>query len=549
MSTEAQTTASVFELVLAVAEGRSDFVTLVNRLQPYLHQLQPLTPEIALELSTALHELQEWLVSEDERLRLVNQYPVPALLVARSGQVVAQNYAGEQWSGLNNGDDVDRLGVAERQWQSLWQRLLADPEPSLLAVTHGPSSRLVMLASYQPSVEQVLLLALQQHWPAAADLALRELFALAPAESAVLAQLAAGLSAEQMAQRSTKSVGTIRQQIKQVLAKLGASSQIQAAAMASAAANALSAASLGPLADSQLSLATAWQQGELWRQGRRIGWRQFGDPAGRPVLLLHGPSFAAGEFAHDRDWAKAKGLAVYAIERPGYGRTDTLDDAADVVLEQVEDWLALMDDQRLSRVSLLSHECALIPALALAQRVPERVQGIVSVSASPPFVQLAQLQAMPEQQAVFILAAKQARWLARLMLKLLVLRLRRLGPGRWYQAVFAGVADDLAVTQRPELQAGVVAAYDFYTRQQGLGFDIDLQTMIQDWAPLVRDCPVPLLLLHGENNLSTDPALLRIFSELNAQTQVRTYPGAGLTLALAAPEWIYQTVSELARSE
>lgn len=67
---------------------------------------------------------------------------------------------------------------------------------------------------------------------------MEELYGLSPSERDILACLAQGMSTEDIAHHRQRALGTVRQQIKSVLHKLGASSQVQAATMAAAAATA-----------------------------------------------------------------------------------------------------------------------------------------------------------------------------------------------------------------------------------------------------------------------------------------------------------------------
>ncbi|MFC3851246.1 alpha/beta fold hydrolase [Salinispirillum marinum] len=532
---------SLSELVNMVAERKADFPDLIVALSPLIHQGSALPTETALELSVALHDIEAEALEEDALYRLVNQQSAPAIAMNAVGTVLALNVAARQLFGLALGDSVAQLGVDEEALHAFQQRLAEVSGPTMLKVVRPDADGLpmVMIGRYNHQYRAFVLTTLQHHWPESIDKALEALFQLTRSERDVLSCLAQGQTAEQIAHSRSRTLGTVRQQIKTVLHKLGATTQVQAATLASAAANALVDMPQGSdtlmlrQASSDMTLA------EFTRNGRRIGWRRFGQAGGQPVVFLHGPFFGAGEFVADRQWAAQLGLDVFALERPGYGRTDISDRKVPVVEAMVGDILALMEDQGIQRATFLTHEVALIPALQLAQQAPDRLVKIVGVSAAPPFQALAQVNAMPAQQSIFIWAAQHARWLVRLLIRLGMVRLRKLGPDRWMDAVFGEVPGDMAVLNRPELQPGIIGSYSYNINQMGAGFEVDLQLTFGAWAELIQQNKVPVTLLHGEDNQTTRYEYAQIFTQLNPNIRLIGVSGSGQTLAVERPDVIY----------
>jgi hypothetical protein len=75
--------------------------------------------------------------------------------------------------------------------------------------------------------------------------------------------------------------------------------------------------------------------------GRRLAWAEYGDPAGVPLLFLHGaPGGRLSAAPHDQRFAR-QGLRVIAPERPGYGRSDAA--SGHTVRDIADDLLALLD--------------------------------------------------------------------------------------------------------------------------------------------------------------------------------------------------------------
>lgn len=540
------------ELVSAVAAKKAEFADLIVALAPDLSSQAILPTELALELSTALHDLEERTTGHDPLYKLVNDHTAPALALNESGQVVALNVGAAQLFDMQSGDGLVALGISPEAFHQFKERLATAQGPTLLKAYRKGSDEhalpLILVGMYHQKLKTFVLNALQQHWPESIDLAFAGVFGLSASERHILALLSRGCSSEEIAEERGSSVTTVRQQIKSLLQKLGAKSQVQAATMAASAATAMDTVTTkGDLLsvhydDYPMSIH------ELFREQRRIGWRRFGKPGGRPVLFLHGPSFGAGDFPDERRLAAQFGLDVIAVERAGYGRTEPSDKTEDPLESQCHDILAVLGSLSISPVTILSHEVALIPALALTQYPGIQINGIVSVSAAPPFKELEQINAMPAHQAIFIQAARHAPWLARLMIRLLILRMRKLGPEQWPKVIFEGVEPDEHVIRKNSLKQGVVAAYGFYVNQLGAGYLEDLRIMIQDWGHLLETPHLPLTLLHGDCNASTPVSHLSIFRGLNPDLHFELFEGEGLTLAVSQTERIYKTVASMADS-
>ncbi|PKM22658.1 MAG: hypothetical protein CVV10_03210 [Gammaproteobacteria bacterium HGW-Gammaproteobacteria-14] len=542
---------SLEELVHAVAERRADFADLIVALSPVISGATPLAPEMALQLSTALHEIDHTVIADHELYRLVNEQAAPALALNEAGQILALNSAAVQLFHLESGDGLKNLSISSAEFHSFKERLANIAGSTLIKVrrpqaAHG-SLPLIMVGNYHFRHRAFLLVALQHHWPESIDRALQELFGLTSSERKTLSALAQGVSSEHIAEARGCAVSTIRQQIKMVLQKLGVHSQIQAASLAAAAANAVSTNAANT---ERLSLDYddhPMQIHEFFRGHRRIGWRRFGKPGGTPVMWLHGPSFGAGDFPEERRLAEHHALDIFAIERPGYGRTHIPNANEDPLRCQCDDILALMDKQGITSALFICHEVALIPALSIACKQPQRISGIVAISAAPPFKQLQQIDAMPAHQGIFLMAARRAPWMARLMTRLLTIRMKKLGPEHWTDVVFEGVEPDHNIINRPELRQGVIASYGFYINQMGAGFEVDLRIMLKDWSTLITKTEVPVRLIHGERNATTRVEHLAIFHDLNPDITVDLVPEEGLTLAVSQPQRIFAAAIELLR--
>ena len=58
--------------------------------------------------------------------------------------------------------------------------------------------------------------------------------------------------------------------------------------------------------------------------GRRVGWHVYGDPAGRPILFVHGWGMLLTGYGRALDALAGSGWAVHACDLPGFGRSEPL---------------------------------------------------------------------------------------------------------------------------------------------------------------------------------------------------------------------------------
>ncbi|WP_416886867.1 alpha/beta fold hydrolase [Marinospirillum sp.] len=536
-----------YQLVHAVHAQQTSFEQLINTLMPFINGTQTLTPDLALPLSTALLEIERTSIAQDQLMNLVNDLAAPSLALSEAGQILSLNLGATQLFHVETGDGLRALGIDQQAFLNLKQRLRQVQGPTLVRAKNfqlPAELPFILIATWNEQAQSIILSALQHHWPQSIDHAMKSLFGLSSSECEILSALAQGQTSEQIAAQRQRAITTVRQQIKSILQKLDVHTQVQAATLAAAAVHASGGSR--PHHSPMISNDHPLYIHHFYRKQRVIGWRRFGQAEGQPVLFIHGPSFGAGEYEQDRIHAVQQGLDIYAIERPGYGRTSPPEHGEDILECQYQDLIAFLEQQSLKQVTLFAHEVGLIAALQLAVRHPERIKAVLAVSAAPPFLELEQLHRMPDHQAVFIQAARHTPWLARLMIRLMLAQTRRLGPEHWTDVIFQGVEQDMQVMLNPALKPGIIATYSFYLNQMGHGFELDLQMMLKDWTGLLQLLERPLVLIHGSKNATTPVDTLSIFQQLQPAIQLEVIEQAGLTLAVSHTELIYQRLAEMA---
>jgi DNA-binding CsgD family transcriptional regulator len=215
----------------AAGDGR-DFdardAAVMAELAPHLVQADQLRGRVAAGTQAGADALtpQPW--------QVLNSLPLGLLVCRADGQVLAINRSAEHalrtspWLSLQDGRLAAQGAPQQAQLLGCLRHVAAHAEAGVLALGSG-AHRLHLAAQRTPGSlhEPHLTVFISQAGVGATvpTAVLAQLFGLTGAEASLLSAIVDGLLPTEYAQRRGVSVGTVRGQLKQVLAKTGASRQ------------------------------------------------------------------------------------------------------------------------------------------------------------------------------------------------------------------------------------------------------------------------------------------------------------------------------------
>lgn len=119
------------------------------------------------------------------------------------------------------------------------------------------------------------------------------------------------------------------------------------------------------------------------RDGRALTYAQHGDPAGRPVFVMHGtPGSRIGPIPR-ASRLYPQGVRLIAYDRPGYGGSDRLPGRA--VGHAASDVVELADALKIERFAVVGRSGGAPHALACAAMLPERITRVAALVACAPY--------------------------------------------------------------------------------------------------------------------------------------------------------------------
>lgn len=117
--------------------------------------------------------------------------------------------------------------------------------------------------------------------------------------------------------------------------------------------------------------------------GRMLGYADYGDPGGAPVIYSHGWPSSRYQAKLLHDLAADRGLRIVAADRPGVGLSDPMPGRGFASWPQ--DVAHLADTLGIGRFRLLGTSGGGPYALATAAALPERVIAAAVLCGAPPF--------------------------------------------------------------------------------------------------------------------------------------------------------------------
>jgi pimeloyl-ACP methyl ester carboxylesterase len=257
--------------------------------------------------------------------------------------------------------------------------------------------------------------------------------------------------------------------------------------------------------------------------GRRVGYRLYGADALPALLYLHGaPGSRAEVGLYDLDLLESRGVRAVAVDRPGYGATDPLDDLDR--LARTKDAVAVAEHLGMAQFAVQGTSAGGQYALACAVLVPDRVQAVILTTAGGRISEEADLAGMPEDIAAGWRHELRDPGGSRAATEAEVAQLRA-DP----MAVLRQWTSDWPADERDWLESHSRALTEDMaqaTRQGDVGYWLDGQATVQPWRFDVADIRAPIHVFHGDSD-SLAPLLLlrRTLAPAARVTEERIYPG------------------------
>ncbi len=426
---------------------------------------------------------------------------------------------------------------------------LADAEPYTflgIVVLKGAREETIVCAAVsvkESSGEALLLLSeVDRLWRREFSDFLRESFRLTDAEIEIVRQLVSGLTLNDIADQNSKSLNTVRTQLKTIQKKTGAKSQVEIVRLVSG---------LFSVIDAPISAEGI----NVYRDGPRVfttsgGWscpvHVYGPKEGTPVLFLHGMLDGCAVTGKFIDLLERQRLRLIAPERPHFGDADPDNgDIASAPQRLAQSVEQLLDRFGIRSTVVLGHMAGSVYAFASHHHLGDRIAGICNVSGGVPIESIAQIRSMNTRQRVVAMTAKFTPSLLPFIVKTGIRQLDMGGEEAFLSALYSSSLVDYETAKLPEIYNIITGGYHFSIRQGHKAFQTDSYHVVRDWSEYIESCDVPVRLIHGKYDPVVDIESVEALSARKSNFQFVADESAGQLVLHQNPDLIIKNLKAL----
>ena len=278
------------------------------------------------------------------------------------------------------------------------------------------------------------------------------------------------------------------------------------------------------------------------REGRKLGYAEFGSATGRTVLWFHGTPGARRQIPEDaRALAASNGLRIIGVDRPGIGLSTS--HLYTSVCDSVPDFEILLDKRGVGRFAVVGLSGGGPYALATAHALSDRVTGVGILGGVAPTVGADHVTGgLVGHLASVRLALPWVRIPLAQVFRGLVMALGPVGPQALDLYARLSPEGDRIVLAREEIKAMFLD--DLITNsRRGMGASIDdLILFLRPWGFSVGDITVPVHWWHGDADRIVPFEHGRHLASLIPGAQLYVRRGESHLGGLGASEEVIRTV-------
>ena len=287
-------------------------------------------------------------------------------------------------------------------------------------------------------------------------------------------------------------------------------------------------------------VATA-RQAQL-QDGRRLGFAEYGDPAGSPVMLFH-DLWGNRTLRHPDDSILTRlGIRLIGMDRPGFGLSTRKPGRS--FMDVVDDTMLLAKALKIDRFAVLGYSAGGPYALACACRFPQIITRCAVVCSLPPMDNPQGFQAInPYYSRLFQLAGGTESLFRLLMRGFFWIDSQREAAQYIREFAAAMPKADQQILQNLGVQSLRRDMWDEIRRSGSDAFVDEMVTLVKSWGFHLQSIQIPVDIWWGESDAFSAPMVGKRMQNFIPNASLRLEPQTGHLILFSHWQAILETLT------
>ncbi len=372
----------------------------------------------------------------------------------------------------------------------------------------------------------------------------QESFGLTAVELKLTQAIVTGQSLRDLAKERGRSLGTLRNQLKTLLAKLNLRSQTELTCLYSGYINLTRHDEQDRY--SHTFRNRPWRRQHIFKtsDGSLLDYSVVGPKSGRPVLFFHSTIFSTAMSEAVQQEITRRNIRLIMPLRPGMGQTDLAPSSHGELEKFSHNCCELLDDLDIDQVQIVAKNTGIISGVITASLLGPRAIGLVGISPILPMIHKRYYSTMTWPQRSLYYTAKHAPQLLPHIIRSIVAKCDSGFDEEWILQYFKDSPYDLELMSQPEMKAVAREAFSLNYTAGTEGVVREFTHTGRNWAHYFTELSCKITLLTGEHNRQFTSNMLSHFSKAMNNVTVASLKKAAFFVQHQKPKEVYEIIEK-----
>ncbi|NOQ70725.1 MAG: alpha/beta fold hydrolase [Crocinitomix sp.] len=280
----------------------------------------------------------------------------------------------------------------------------------------------------------------------------------------------------------------------------------------------------------------------ILKDGRKLGFAEYGNLKGYPIVYCHGSQSSRLEMHYDMSFAIENDLRIITIDRPGHGISDFNPDGT--ILDFAKDVKQLTEHLKIESFSAAGMSAGSPFALGIAYLFPRNVRKTAIISGFAPYDDQSKKH-LSKEVKIMLNLARRFPFLLRLMLRIQAKQLSK-NPKKALKGFLKIMSEpDQEILQNDAVMGIIEQMFTeaFRNGSEGVAYEIS-RLLVRDWEFNLNKIQVPIAFWQGEKDNNVPHKWAELMRNEIPNATLKLFPEEGHLIIFEHAEEIFTDLKD-----